>query len=124
MRSEKRPNLLQGSLDLLVLRVLKEQPLHGYAIARRLKEDSRDFLQVEEGSLYPALHRMEQRGWIEAHWGLSESNRRAKYYQLTVEGRKQLKLEISSWQEMSQAINLVLGISRQAQPNLSPRFFH
>jgi PadR family transcriptional regulator PadR len=109
MSETKKGTLLQGSLDLLVLQSLKSGAMHGYAIARQIKERSRDYLQVEEGSLYPALHRMEQRGWIVSHWGTSESNRRAKYYELSSEGRKQLKQETEAWKQMSQAINHVLG---------------
>lgn len=110
MRSEKpKATLLQGSLDLLILRTLALGPHHGYAIARHLDRVSEAFLQVEEGSLYPALHRLERRGWIESHWGASEANRRAKYYQLTSTGRKQLRVETEAWQQMSQAIDRVLN---------------
>ena len=108
MTKQKRAPILQGSLDLLVLQSLTNGALHGYAITRHLKMASQDYLQVEEGSLYPALHRMEQRGWISSYWGCSESNRRAKYYQLTKDGRKQLKVETAAWQKMSAAINGVL----------------
>jgi transcriptional regulator len=101
--------LLQGSLDMLILRTLKGGAMHGYAITRHIKAASSEFLRVEEGSLYPALHRMEQRGWITAYWGTSESNRRAKYYQLSAEGRKQLRVETESWREMSKAIDQVLN---------------
>jgi transcriptional regulator len=100
--------LLQGSLDLLVLRTLAEGPLHGYAIAKHLHDASQAFLQVEEGSLYPALHRLERQGWVEAHWGASESNRRAKFYRLTPKGRKQLQLETAAWLNVRQAIDRVL----------------
>ncbi len=108
MKQKKKASLLQGSLDLLILQTLKNGPLHGYSITRHLRQASQDYLQIEEGSLYPALHRMERRGWIASHWGVSESNRRAKFYQLTRAGRKQLKAEADSWQKMSQAINRVL----------------
>jgi transcriptional regulator len=107
--SEAKNNLLQGSLDLLVLRTLLAGPHHGYAIARHLREVSQEFLQVEEGSLYPALHRLERRGWVEAHWGTSESNRRAKYYRLTAKGRKQLQAETTAWNKMSAAIERILN---------------
>ncbi|MBX3411175.1 MAG: PadR family transcriptional regulator [Pirellulales bacterium] len=107
--SKSRSTLLQGSLDLLILRTLAGGPHHGYAIARHLDRVSEAFLQVEEGSLYPALHRLERRGWIAASWGTSESNRRAKYYQLTPLGRKQLRAETEAWQRMSQAIDRVLN---------------
>ncbi len=109
MSMPKKTMLLQGSLDLLVLQSLKGGALHGYAITRHIKERSKDYLQVEEGSLYPALHRMELRGWIDSYWGTSESNRRAKFYELSADGRKQLKRETDSWRQMSQAINQVLG---------------
>jgi transcriptional regulator len=106
--NEKSP-LLQGSLDLLVLRALKVKSMHGYGIARHLHAASESFLQVEEGSLYPALHRLERRGWIASKWGVSESNRRAKYYRLTAQGRKQLEKETASWSKMAEAINRVLN---------------
>jgi len=101
--------LLQGSLDLLVLRTLEVGPMHGYGVARHLHAASDSFLQVEEGSLYPALHRMERRGWIVSKWGVSEANRRAKYYRLTPRGRRQLGKETSSWTQMCTAINRVLN---------------
>lgn len=106
---QSKTKLLQGSLDLLILRTLCNGPLHGYAIARHLHRVSNEFFNVEEGSLYPALHRMERRGWIESHWGASESNRRAKYYKLSASGRKQLKLETAAWIRRSDAINRVLN---------------
>ena len=109
MGARKKNGLLQGSLDLLVLKSLQRAPMHGYAITRHLKEVSKDFLQVEEGSLYPALHRLEQRGWIKSWWGSSESNRRARFYELTEEGVGQLERETESWREMSSAIERVLG---------------
>ncbi len=104
-----KPELLQGTLDMLVLRTLRVGPLHGYAIASRIQQLSDGYLQVEEGSLYPALHRMERRGWVEAEWGLSESNRRAKYYQLTAAGRRQLVSKTKSWRSLVAAISGVLG---------------
>ncbi len=106
-KSEKT-TLLQGSLDLLILRSLGGAPRHGYAVAKHLREASQDFLQVEEGSLYPALHRLELRGWVVSHWGQSEANRRAKYYSLTTSGKKQLQIETAAWEKMSGAINRVL----------------
>ena len=105
----EKPPLLQGSLDLLILRSLTIGSQHGYAITKHLREVSQEFLQVEEGSLYPALHRLEQRGWIAARWGLSDANRRAKYYSLTAAGKKQLQLETKAWEKMSKAINRVLN---------------
>lgn len=104
-----RVDLLQGTLDMLVLRTLVAEPMHGYAIARRIQQASRDFLRVEEGSLYPALHRLERRGWIEAEWGLSETNRKAKYYRLTATGRAQLKVEVETWSRFVAAVDGVLG---------------
>jgi transcriptional regulator len=101
--------LLQGSLDLLILRTLLAGPHHGYAIANHLHQVSGDFLEVEEGSLYPALHRLERRGWVESRWGASRANRRAKYYRLTAKGKKQLQAETAAWMKMSRAIDRVLN---------------
>jgi transcriptional regulator len=110
VRDDKpRPTLLQGSLDLLILRTLVAGPRHGYAIARHLRQATDAFLQVEEGSLYPALHRLANRGWVEAQWGPSEANRRAKFYRLTAKGKKQLQAETDAWLKMSQAIDRVLN---------------
>jgi transcriptional regulator len=100
--------LLQGTLDMLVLKTLTDGPLHGYNIVFRIQQLSSDVIRVEEGSLYPALHRMERRGWIVSDWGYSENNRRAKYYKLTRAGRKQLENEVSTWGRISQAISSVL----------------
>lgn len=108
-RTRDKPDLVQGTLDMLVLKTLEEGALHGYAIARRIQRASNDCLRVEEGSLYPALHRMERRGWIEAEWGLSETNRKAKYYRLSPAGRKQLKAEIAEWNLLVEAISGVLN---------------
>jgi transcriptional regulator len=102
------PELLPGTLFLLVLRTLAAGPLHGYAIARRIKESSGDLLTVEEGSLYPALNRMLVKGWLTAEWGLSESNRKARFYTLTRLGRKQLEQEDAEFRRMVRAIELVL----------------
>lgn len=101
--------LLRGTLDLMILRSLVAGPRHGYGVARWIEEGSNESLQIEEGSLYPALHRMERRGWIEADWGQSENNRRAKYYSLTLRGRKQLELETAAWLRFVQAVSLLLG---------------
>lgn len=109
MSTDQKPALLQGSLDLLILQALSGEPRHGYAIVRHLKQASRDFLEVEEGSLYPALHRMERKGWIRASWGVSESNRRARFYELSPEGKHQLRTATQAWQQMSAAINAVLS---------------
>ena len=102
-------DMLQGTLDVLVLKTLSWGPMHGYAIARWLQQITDDVLQIEEGSLYPALHRMERRGWVESEWGLSENNRRARYYKLTSTGRKQLRAEASTWTVFSQAVSKVLS---------------
>ena len=102
--------LVQGTLDVLVLKTLSWGPRHGYAIARWLREITDDALSVEEGALYPALHRLERRGLIEAEWGLSENNRRAKYYQLTGAGRRQLRTEAATWARYSAAVTKVLAV--------------
>ena len=109
MASEKKTALLQGTLEMLILQALKSEARHGYSITKYLKEVSEDFLQVEEGSLYPALHRMEKRSWIVSYWGASESNRKARFYELCPEGKRQLKSEAEAWKRMSTAIDRVLG---------------
>jgi PadR family transcriptional regulator PadR len=101
-------SMLQGTLDVLVLKTLSWGPMHGYAVARWLQQVTDDVLQIEEGSLYPSLHRMERKGWVESEWGLSENNRRAKYYRLTTAGRKQLRAETSTWATFAQAVSQVL----------------
>lgn len=106
-----KTELLSGTLDLLVLRVLNAGPLHGFAIAERIHVLSKEVLSVEEGSLYPALYRMEEKGWIEAEWGQSENNRRAKFYRLTRTGRKQLEAEEQTWNRVAQAIGWVIKSS-------------
>ena len=103
--------LLQGTLDVLVLKTLSWGPRHGYAIARWIRDTTEDVLRIEEGALYPALHRMEKRGWIESEWGLSENNRRAKYYQLTARGRQQLRAEATAWSQYSAAVTKVLAVT-------------
>ena len=100
--------MLQGTLDLLVLRTLSIGPAHGHTIAHVIGHRSEDVLQVEHGSLYPALHRLEDRGWIAAFWGTSENNRKARYYRLTPAGRKQLGVEMSRWERVVRAVNRVL----------------
>jgi transcriptional regulator len=102
------PDLLPGTLDLLILRTLQTQPLHGWAIADRIQQISEDVLQVNQGSLYPALHRLEHQGWIEAEWAVSELGRRAKYYRLTSSGQRQLAVEAGDWERMSAAIARVM----------------
>ncbi len=101
-------DILQGTLDLLVLKTLALEPMHGWGIAQRIQQISRDVLQVGQGSLYPALHRLEQRGWISAEWKSSDNNRRAKFYCLTRTGRSQLEKELGEWAKLSAAIALVL----------------
>lgn len=102
------PELLQGTLDLLILKSLQHEPMHGFGISVRIRQMSDEVLQVEQGSLYPALYRLEGKGWIKAEWGVSENNRRARFYELTSSGRKQLEAETATWKQMSAAINLVL----------------
>ena len=111
MAKRDRAELLQGTLDMLVLKVLADGAMHGYAIVRRIQQSSRELLTVEEGSLYPALHRMERRGWIKSEWGVSEANRRAKYYRLTRAGRKQMDVQAERWHLLVEAVAGVLAFS-------------
>jgi len=104
----ERIDLPQGTLDLLILRTLSLEPQHGWAISERVQQVSSDVLRIQQGSLYPALHRLERRGWIKAKWGTSENNRRAKYYELTRAGRKQLETETESWRKLAAAVAQVL----------------
>ena len=104
----KPTDLVQGTLDLLMLKVLALEPMHGWAIARRIRQMSDDVLRVGQSALYPALHKLEQQGWIEAEWAPSENNRRAKYYTLTAAGRKALKTETAQWERLSAAISLIV----------------
>ena len=101
-------DVLQGTLDLLLMRTIALEPLHGWAIAQRIQQISDDLLKVRQGSLYPALHRLEHQGWITADWGASENNRRARFYALTKAGRKQLEAEVAKWERLSAGVNLVL----------------
>ena len=107
-RNEQPGELLPGTLDMLVLKSVSRGPMHGYSIAQFIQQASRDVLRVEEGALYPALHRLEVRGLLRSEWGTSENNRRAKYYRLTAKGRKQLDVETSKWELMSSAIARIL----------------
>jgi transcriptional regulator len=109
MSEKERLDLLQGTLDMLILKALDVAPMHGFGISVRIRQMSQEVLQVEQGSLYPALYRLESRGWISSSWGVSENNRKAKFYKLTASGRKQLGLETTNWERLSGAINLVLG---------------
>ena len=104
-------DLLQGTLDLLILKTLAWQPMHGYAVARWISDTTNDDLQIEEGALYTALHRMEKRGLLESEWGLSENNRKAKFYQLTLDGRKQLRAKTASFTRYAQAVFKVLQVA-------------
>jgi transcriptional regulator len=105
------PDLLPGTLGLLILRTLQREPLHGWAISERVQQISEDVLQINQGSLYPALHRLEHQGWIEAEWAVSELGRRAKYYRLTPSGRRQLAVETREWERMSAAIGRVMRLA-------------
>jgi transcriptional regulator len=105
------PDLLPGTLDLLILRTLQTERLHGWAISERIQQISQDVLQINQGSLYPALHRLEHQDWIEAEWAVSELGRRAKYYRLTASGRRQLTIEAGEWARMSAAINRVMKLA-------------
>jgi len=106
-------DLLQGTLDLIVLKTLSWGPMHGFGIARWIQHTTEEVLQVEEGSLYPALYRMENRGWIKAQWALTENGRRAKYYRLTAVGRRQLTAEFASWEQMTNAIGKIMTARRE-----------
>ena len=106
--------LLQGTLDVLILKTLSWGPRHGYAVVKWIQEVTGQVLMVEEGSLYPALHRLERRGWISSQWGVSENNRRAKFYALTAAGRQQLRAQTANWQRYSEAVSLVLTFTPEA----------
>ena len=107
-------DLLQGTLDLLILQTLSLGPMHGWGVAQRIQQVSKDALQIGQGSLYPAMYRLEYKGWIKSEWGSSENNRRAKFYRLTAVGRKQLESELETWDRLSAAIGLVLGRTVEA----------
>ncbi|HXV61277.1 MAG TPA: PadR family transcriptional regulator [Vicinamibacteria bacterium] len=107
----ERTDLLQGTLDMLILKTLSLEPQHGWGISQRIQQISRDVLQVYQGSLYPALHRLELAGWITSEWGASDNNRRAKFYKLTAAGRRQLKEERQNWERLSDAITRILQTS-------------
>lgn len=107
--ANSKADLLQGTLDLLILKALQHEPMHGFGVSLRIQQMSKEMLSVEQGSLYPALYRLEDQGWIKSEWGVSENNRKAKFYSLTASGRKQLANEEKAWANLSAAINLVLG---------------
>ncbi len=109
MNKSLKPDLPQGTLDLLVLKALSLGPMHGYGVGQRIQQLAEDMLLIEEGSLYPALYRIEQRGWISAEWGISENKRRARFYSLTRSGRKQLDVEQSDWNHLSLAVAKILA---------------
>ena len=111
MAKRYNPDLLPGTLDLLILRTLQSEQMHGWAISERIQQISEDVLQINQGSLYPALHRLEHQGWIEAEWNTSELGRRAKFYRLTPAGRRQLAIEASEWDRMAAAIGRVMKLA-------------
>jgi PadR family transcriptional regulator, regulatory protein PadR len=105
----KSSDLIQGTLDLLILKTISLEPAHGWAIAKRIQQVSKEVLQVQQGSLYPALHRLEQQGWIKSHWADTETGREAKFYSLTRAGKAQMELELASWGRLSGGVNLVIN---------------
>ncbi len=105
---EERTEFLQGTLDMLILKIVALEPIHGYAIAQRIQQISRDFFQLPQGSLYPALHRLEDRGWLKAEWKPTDTGRDAKFYALTPKGRKQLEAEVRNWEQLTNAVALIL----------------
>lgn len=109
MAKDEKQELLQGTLDMLILKALQNEPMHGFGISLRIAQMSKEVLLVEQGSLYPALYRLEDQDWIKSEWGVSENNRKAKFYSLTAAGRRQLAAELENWSRLSGAINLVLG---------------
>lgn len=111
--AEQTVDVLKGTLDVLILKTLSWGPAHGYAVSRWIREVTDQALHIEEGALYPALHRLEQRGWVSAEWGLSDNNRRARYYRLTLQGRAQLRREVSGWGRFAAAVSKVLSATEQ-----------
>ena len=114
MPNAQRIDLPQGTLDLLILQAVALEPQHGWAISERVQQISNDVLRIQQGSLYPALHRLQRRGWIKARWGVSENNRRAKFYELTKSGRKQLEVERDAWVKLTAAMAQVLGTAQES----------
>jgi PadR family transcriptional regulator PadR len=113
MAPTEKTDLLQGTLDMLILKIVALGPVHGYGISQRIRQISKAVLNVQQGSLYPALHRLEKRGWLSAEWGDSENGREAKFYKLSAKGRRQLATEEASWNRLSQAVALILDAARQ-----------
>jgi PadR family transcriptional regulator PadR len=107
--ANKKLDMPQGTLDLLILKAVALEAMHGWAISERLQQMSQDAIQVQQGSLYPALHRLERRGWVKAKWAISENSRRARYYELTSQGRKQLTVETAAWRKLTEAVDHILG---------------
>jgi PadR family transcriptional regulator PadR len=112
MTTSDRSDLLQGTLDMLILKTLEQEPLHGYAVAQRIEQTSRALLRVQQGSLYPALHRLENRRWLSSSWVQTDGGRSAKVYRLTARGRRQLEREVADWQRLSDAIGWILNVER------------
>jgi PadR family transcriptional regulator, regulatory protein PadR len=106
--NQERPDFLKGTLDMLILKIVAMGPIHGYAIAQRIQQISRDFFQLQQGSLYPALHRLEDRSWLQAEWKETSTGREAKFYSLTKTGRKQLETEVVNWERLTEAVALIL----------------
>jgi transcriptional regulator len=113
MAPTEKTDLLQGTLDMLILKIVALGPVHGYGISQRIRQISKEVLNVQQGSLYPALHRLEKRGWLSAEWGDSENGREAKFYKLSAKGRRQLAQEEASWNRLSEAVELILGAAQQ-----------
>src|SRR5882757_2050027 len=109
-QNDSKTEFLKGTLDMLVLKVVALGPIHGYAISQRIQQISKDFFQIQQGSLYPALHRLEDRAWLQAEWRQTETGREAKFYSLTRKGRKQLEAEVKSWEQISDAVGLILRV--------------
>jgi len=108
----EKSDLLQGTLDMLILKIVALGPVHGYGISQRIRQISKEVLKVQQGSLYPALHRLEKRGWLEAEWGESENGREAKFYKLSAKGRKQLQSEESNWERLAQAVTQIMQMAQ------------
>lgn len=108
---QEKSEFLKGTLDMLILKVVAAGPIHGYAIAQRIQQISRDFFQLQQGSLYPALHRLEEKGWVQAEWKDTATGREARFYSLTRSGRKQLELEVRNWERLSDAVGLILRLA-------------